>query len=440
MDERKKMQISEVPFYKESDLVAMVSVLPCAAFVEREGELVAWNESAAALRGVPAVEVGVTIPAAQVFLGAFPFFNSGRELSVRIRSAEHFDCALLRQDGRMIAVRGALRVFQTDAGPARLITLSEQPFGDKASAGEGTFLGELLDAAPEAMAITHEARLLYVNTEFTKLFGYAPEDCLGKSLEELLTPASRRGEMERLYAGMSVGERAAMETVRLDSDGDEIDVSLLVGPVRLSGEVFGLFHTFRDIRTQKQAEAILKHRAMHDALTGLANRALFAERVQIALRALRREGSRQFSVLFLDLDGFKGVNDTLGHDAGDRVLLEVSHCLRDCLRPQDTLARFGGDEFAVLVEESPSLAQAEMVAERLHAAICGLKIGAGLAVSASLGVTLVTDETATVARVLREADIAMYYAKAHAKAGTAVYVPGMTMGKHFVEDEEESAA
>jgi diguanylate cyclase (GGDEF)-like protein len=177
--------------------------------------------------------------------------------------------------------------------------------------------------------------------------------------------------------------------------------------------------TFLDIGKQKQEEERLRHRALHDGLTGLANRGLFLNRAELMLSRLRRRPDRSFAIFFLDLDGFKLVNDELGHAAGDAVLLEIADRLRLCVRPQDTVARFGGDEFALLVDETGAEDQIEHVAMRLHEEV-GRVIrlpDAEARVSASIGIALAHDSYADAAAMLRDADRAMYQAKHAGKGG-----------------------
>ena len=167
----------------------------------------------------------------------------------------------------------------------------------------------------------------------------------------------------------------------------------------------------RDARAAKVAEDQLAHRALHDPLTGLANRQLFMDRLRQALARLYRTGS-SITVLFLDLDRLKTVNDTLGHAVGDEVLVRVGRRLRRALRPIDTVARFGGDEFVVLCEDIEP-ADAERVARRLRSALAKPMVveGREFRISASMGVRTIGDPHADPADVVREADVAMYRAK-----------------------------
>ena len=166
-------------------------------------------------------------------------------------------------------------------------------------------------------------------------------------------------------------------------------------------------------KIKNQAE-LLEHRASHDHLTGLPNRGLFTDRLDVALKELRGGRSGEaVAVLFLDLDGFKKVNDSLGHEVGDQLLVEVSRRLTSCLRPEDTAARLGGDEFAVLLEGVPDLKVATRTAERIVEAlrepfaVRGLKAW----VTVSVGVSFSGSGEVQSTDLLRDADRAMYACK-----------------------------
>ena len=178
-----------------------------------------------------------------------------------------------------------------------------------------------------------------------------------------------------------------------------------------------------DVTARRDAEEQLRHQAFHDALTGLANRALFTNRVEHALVLRSQLARAEVAVLFLDLDDFKGVNDTLGHAAGDTLLRGVGVRLRDTLSPSYTVARLGGDEFAVLIEEVAGPASALDAAERIVTTLQKpFEIEAReVFVTASVGIALgtVADD------LLRAADVAMYRAKASGKAQYVMYMPNM---------------
>ncbi len=156
----------------------------------------------------------------------------------------------------------------------------------------------------------------------------------------------------------------------------------------------------------------LAYQASHDALTGLANRTMFEEKLQQDF-TLARQNNRLMAVLFIDLDEFKPINDTLGHKVGDRLLVAVARALEACILPTDTLARFGGDEFVVLLPDLESARQAEEVAERILQKIARPQQVGGheLYLSASIGISLLDDSETSPEKLIRQADMAMYKAK-----------------------------
>ena len=179
------------------------------------------------------------------------------------------------------------------------------------------------------------------------------------------------------------------------------------------GGIAGTIGVALDITERKQAEDRLLHAVLHDGLTGLPNRALFLERLGHALDRTRRKG-QPFGTLLLDLDRFKHVNDGLGHLAGDRLLVAVAQRLKACVRPQDTVARFGGDEFTVLLEDIESADDAVRVAERIHYDLAPPfdVDGHEVVVGASVGIAVSTPSYQKPEEILRDADTAMYRAKA----------------------------
>jgi diguanylate cyclase (GGDEF)-like protein/PAS domain S-box-containing protein len=182
-----------------------------------------------------------------------------------------------------------------------------------------------------------------------------------------------------------------------------------------------------DITARKQVEERLAFSALHDGLTGLANRALFSDRLGVSLGTLKRDGGPHFGVLFLDLDRFKQVNDTYGHSVGDRLLVEIAQRLKGFLRPGDTLARLGGDEFAVLVANVSGVSGALHVAERVQE-LLNMPFaveGHQFDVSASIGIALSTTGYEEPDEILHDADIAMYRAKAAGRGQAQVFDPLM---------------
>ncbi len=198
--------------------------------------------------------------------------------------------------------------------------------------------------------------------------------------------------------------------------------------------------TARALAAVTELKERLAHEARHDPLTGLANRAQFSLRVEAALA---RENTAP-AVMFLDLDDFKGVNDTLGHAAGDALLVAVAERLRSSLRDDDLAARLGGDEFAVLLEHAPSAVEAERAAERVMGAlVAALTVEQrAVRVRASIGVALASSGAGSAAELLRNADLAMYTAKAGGRSRCAIFSPGMydaEQARHALVDELRAA-
>src|SRR3712207_6730232 len=168
-----------------------------------------------------------------------------------------------------------------------------------------------------------------------------------------------------VYAALKTGTAHSRDDeVFWRKDGTSFPVEYLSTPILQDGEVVGAVVTFKDITERKALEEQLHHQAFHDPLTGLPNRALFMDRLEHASSRAKRRGNT-VAVLFMDLDNFKVINDSLGHEAGDQLLIAVAERLKAHLRPEDTVARLGGDEFTILVEDVTSIGEVTRIAERV---------------------------------------------------------------------------
>ncbi len=261
------------------------------------------------------------------------------------------------------------------------------------------------------LALDAAGSVTFVNPAAARLLGRRAAELVGRPVSDAVDPHASRGQwvhLPRLLAG---------ETLRVDefcvtrTDGEVVDVALTASPVVRDGEVVGAVLALRDVRDRKVLERRLMHQAFHDQLTGLPNRALFLDRLEHA-RARRRDG-RLVAVLFVDLDRFKVINDSLGHGAGDDVLGTVASRLVGAVRPGDTVARFGGDEFAVLLEGVQDRTEAVASAARLLTALLKpLRAGdRDVVVTASIGVAMEDPDAAGPQDLLAAADVAMYEAK-----------------------------
>ncbi|MGA9859655.1 MAG: EAL domain-containing protein [Solirubrobacteraceae bacterium] len=270
--------------------------------------------------------------------------------------------------------------------------------------------------------------ILYQSPSIERVLGYTAEEVTGTSFQSLLHPDERDRLLRRLTDGAAAtGRPEVIETLLRHKDGGLRNFEILHTDLLADGTVGGIVLNGRDVSERKAFEEQLAHQAFHDPVTHLANRALFNERVRHAVARTLREGIGM-AVLFIDLDDFKTVNDSLGHAAGDRVLLEVAQRISTSIRAADTAARFGGDEFAVLLEDVSELQHAAETAERLLEALAApLQLEHNdLTIRASLGISVAEAGTVTDAdELIRNADAAMYIAKADGKGGYRVFEPAM---------------
>ena len=288
----------------------------------------------------------------------------------------------------------------------------------------------IIETASQAyVAIDASGIIIDWNAQAEETFGWTRSEALGQPLEDRMIPiaqrAAHRAGLARYLAtgeGRLIGKR--MELTALHRDGHEFLAELTIWPVG-SGDKIRFSALIHDITLRKQLELQLQHQAFHDSLTGLANRALFRDRVAHALaRQARSHGA--VSVLFSDLDDFKTVNDSLGHDAGDKLLVAVAERLRAVMRPEDTTARFGGDEFAILLEETTedgTRRAAERILEALRSPFEFQ--GRQVVMHASIGASITSDGLTEPDDLLRQADLAMYTAKTSGKGRFAFYEPQM---------------
>ncbi len=380
------------------------------------------------------LDPAAVLPVSELFRGRFPGFvyeESTRGPAPAVTAASHpyssdFHCEMRTPLDSSVPVRGTFRMLRADPEPELLIVALKAHREEQASDSDespSNFLEHLLNAAPEAIMITRGSKILHINREFESLFGFSADEALGQKTYDILIPETRRHEFDMLEHTMQLYGRASMETVRLHKSGELIDVSILVAPIRISGVEVGNFVSYRDIREKKQSDARLQHDAFHDPLTGLANRALFLDRLQLTMARQQRHSQLNFAVMFLDLDRFKAVNDNLGHACGDDLLVRTAARLRACFRPEDTVARFSGDEFAILLEDVTNISDVTKIAERAqHDIRLPIELnGHEIFISASIGIAFGTLDHTSPEQILRDADYAMYQAKSNGHARHEVF-------------------
>ena len=276
------------------------------------------------------------------------------------------------------------------------------------------------------------ATVVYQSPSIERVLGYGPDEVVGEPFARLVDTAEHSRLLHLLADGAAYAgsEAQVLECSLRHRDGSVRQFEILHTNLLDDEHVRGIVLNGRDVSERKAFEEQLAHQAFHDPVTDLANRALFGERVRHAVARARREGCA-LSVIFVDLDDFKTINDSLGHAAGDEVLREVAQRLTASIRASDTAARFGGDEFAILLEDTEGPQSAADTAERILEALAApLSVEhKQLAVRASLGISVVGgDATADADELIRNADAAMYIAKREGKGGYRLFEPAMHEG------------
>ncbi|MCI0344270.1 MAG: GGDEF domain-containing protein, partial [Chloroflexi bacterium] len=286
------------------------------------------------------------------------------------------------------------------------------------SASEARFRGLVQNSSDLITVIGRDGRLSYVSASSQRLLERSSGDLIGTPLRDLVH-ADHRARIEELLAStpQSLAGRTFEWKLRI-GDGDRRrsswrtfeSVVSVADPENPDAEII---LNSRDTTERLDLEAALRHQASHDPLTGLANRAVLTEALERALARATRAGS-QVGLLFLDFDAFKEVNDALGHSAGDTVLVELASRIRRAVRADGVVARFGGDEFAVLIEDLDGVEQAELVAARIHAALARpIEVDGEIRiVEASIGIALSSEATRDARELMAAADRTMYDAKA----------------------------
>jgi len=302
-------------------------------------------------------------------------------------------------------------------------------FGTVVRDSSDRFRSAFDNAAIGMALVTPEGRWLQVNHSLCRLLGYSERELMAIDYLKVLHPNDLSPALAN-FKDLLRGRIPAcqMEKRYIHKSGEEVwglwSASLAQDA---HARTPNLIFQIQDITIRKQAEEKLHHDAFHDALTGLPNRALFTDHVKLAIARLHRRGDQRFAVLYLDLDRFKVINDSLGHLGGDQLLIGIARRLENCLRPGDTIARIGGDEFTVLLEDIGDGSEVAQIAERIQNEISAPFNLSGREVftTVSMGIALSSQEYERPEDILRDADTAMYRAKGLGKARHETFDTGM---------------
>lgn len=289
---------------------------------------------------------------------------------------------------------------------------------------------KVLEVAAEAVMVTDQSgNIVVVNDAFEEITGYSKTEILGQNPSMLSTSDFAPEFYATMWRDILEKGRWQGETYSRRKNGQVYPQWLTITVIRdQDGEVVYYIRVFTDITERREREQKIEFLAHHDHLTGLLNRVLFADRVEHAIAHAHR-GGRKFAIVFIDMDRFKHINDTLGHAVGDQLLVHVASRIKAMIREDDTACRYGGDEFVVLLEEINHREDIASIAERiLQAASTPIEVEENrVSATLSIGIAVYPDDGEAVELLLQNADVAMYQAKQSGRAACKFFSPEMLL-------------
>ena len=416
----------------EQRFAAIVEHSPQPMTVTRleDGVYLNVNHAFEALTGYPRAEV---IGRGSLELGIWPLAGVREELKRQFAAGQRVASIETRariRDGRLIDIFFSATVIDIDGQPAlhgTVFDLTQIRQAVQARTTSEERFAKVFAASPSPILIIHQDTGVYAdaNQAWHDLLGYSAEDIAGQTSDSLnlwAEPSFRERRQKMLVRGEPVRN---LETRMRTKSGATVDVLVSSEQVSFDGEAY-MLTMMTDITERRRADEQIQYLATRDQLTGLPNRLLFSDRLRLALTRAARDHSH-LALLFIDLDHFKDINDTLGHQAGDHLLMEVAARLSAVVRGADTLGRQGGDEFLLLLDGLADGAAAGPVAQKLVEALAAPfdYSGRAMKVSCSVGISIFPDDARTEEDLLRNADLAMYAAKESGRHGYRFYSPGM---------------
>lgn len=339
--------------------------------------------------------------------------------SAKLRS-HIFDYRLIASDGRVIWVQDIVRVIPnaTNTRPQELVGVMLDITARKEAEAGLRLSRQVFDNTAEGIVITDAYfNVLEVNQAYINITGYSREEIIGERPMVMNTGLHNKQYYDDLWQSLKTEGKWVGEIWNRRKNGESYPEWLSISAVTDSKKIVQNYvAVFTDITSRKQSEERLQFMANHDALTHLPNRTLLQERIEQALLRAKRSNGK-LAVLFIDLDRFKVINDTLGHQAGDMLLQEAARRLKDCLRVSDTVARQGGDEFVVLVEDFTDSQYLTSVARKIMGVLSQpfILLNQELYISASIGISVYPEDGLDLFSLLKNADVAMYRAKESGK-------------------------
>ncbi|WLI90204.1 EAL domain-containing protein [Massilia sp. R2A-15] len=413
----------------------IIEGLPCVFYViDQSGHLMLWNHQLEAALEMSSEE----LPTVDVQL----FFDPKERQKIVKDILDVFDHGTSIHEAELIGKHGKRTAFLfhcalTSLGGIPCVFGTGLDISARKEAELGLLLRErAIFSSVNAIVITcckdHEYPIEYVNPAFEQTTGYTLQEVKGRDPRFMRVEGCDVHEHERIHEALKRHESVHAIVRNARKNGDIFWNDLRIDPVvNNHGEVTHFVGVINDITEAKHYERRLQHMAHHDPLTGLANRTLLQDRLRFAIEDAVREHALG-AVAFLDLDNFKYINDTFGHEAGDQVLREIAGRLRAGVREDDTVARVGGDEFVLVINNEPSAARVAELVERIrhHVSAPVVVDGNDIVPGVSIGVSLFPRDGDSAERVMRAADAAMYHAKTMGKNNCQFYSPDLNQAVH----------
>jgi diguanylate cyclase (GGDEF)-like protein/PAS domain S-box-containing protein len=408
-----------------------------------DGELLAVNPAFVQLLGYDSAEELYATAADALY-----WYPSDRANFIRRMDSggeiRNDEWVMRRKDGTMLVVLENSRVVRDKHGrtigfEGTIVDITERKKAETAVFQAKERAQVTLQSIGDAVITTDsEGRIDYMNPVAESLTGWESRAAQTRRIDEVLVvidestrAAAECPAMRCLREGRALG--LSEHTVLVNGGGKEISIQDSAAPIRdRAGNLIGAVMVFHDISKERRLHRALHYQASHDALTGLINRREFENRLTAAVESVRAGAEVRHSLLYLDLDQFKLINDTCGHPAGDQLLKQITGLLQSRIRSADTLARLGGDEFGILLQNC-ALDQAQRLAQGLRQAIRDYRfiwLDGVLGVGASIGIVEITGDTPTVANVMSAADVACYKAKDSGRDRVEVYQPDHEPERH----------
>ena len=385
---------------------AIISITP-------DGVILTWNEGARRLFGHTAMQA-----IGQPFTLLYPateYPKAWSDLEAVKRGERHYEAMRVRRDGGLIPVSVTAFPIQDGNGKITGIGVSYRNIAErkKAEAVQAELSAIVEQSNDAIVSRSTDGKFQSWNKGAERMFGYSAVEAIGRSISMILPPEERSAVEQKLQQTLRGEDVPPYETRRVTKDGRVIDVLASVSPVKdRTGSVTSVSIIFHDITERKKSQERIAYLSQYDALTGLPNRSLFQDRLELAIAHARRR-NEVLGVLLVNLDRFKKVNESLGHEAGDELLRKVASRLKSSLREVDTIARLGGNDYAVLVEGIKATDDVTAIADKLIQMLASPFDMAGQAifVSASVGIAVCSNGDCVAGKLLEGAEIAMSRAK-----------------------------